>query len=77
MLLVGNEKSYIVLFFFRHILNILDSIKHFEYNMEIKFDKDSLVAEQKITQPKLQMLTFTYHFQIKKRLVWSSKCSRQ
>ena len=46
MLLVGNQKSYIVLFFFRHILNILDSIKHFEYNMEIKSDKDSLVAEQ-------------------------------
>ena len=46
MLLVGNQKSYIVLFFFRHLLNILDSIKHFEYNMEIKSDKDSLVAEQ-------------------------------
>ena len=46
MLLFGNQKSYIVLFFLRHILNILDSIKLFGYNMEIKFDKDSLVAEQ-------------------------------
>ena len=44
MLLVGNQKGYII-FSPQHSL-FLHEIRFFEYKIEIKFDKKPLVVEQ-------------------------------
>ena len=68
MLLVGNQKSYIVLFFFRHILNILDSIKHFEYNMEIKLIKILQLQNKKLHNQNCKCLLSLTIFKLKNGL---------